>query len=136
MADPEYQAQQEAKRIERNKKNMERYYKNHIPIAELEELAKTDPEAAETLRIRRETQAEKNRQNKQRREERMAQDPEYAAKIWLDVPSQPESIPQSVAEYDELKEEPRRYGPPQKSKLNAQTRKHPETLRKAGPYGS
>ena len=58
-ADPEYQAQQEAKRIERNKKNMERYYKNHIPIAELEEKAKTDPVAAEILRIRREKQAEK-----------------------------------------------------------------------------
>ena len=78
-ADPEYQAQQEAKRIERNRQNMERYYKKRVTIAELEERAKTDPAAAEELRIRREQQAEKNRLNKQRREERMARDPEYAA---------------------------------------------------------
>ena len=104
-ADPEYQAQQEAKRIERNKKNMERYYKNHIPIAELEELAKTDPEAAETLRIRRETQAEKNRQNKQRREERMAKDPEYAAKILAGrAESTRKHTAKRKAEFDELKE--------------------------------
>ena len=104
-ADPEYQAQQEAKRIERNKKNMERYYKNHIPIAELEELAKTDPKAAETLRIRRETQAEKNRQNKQRREERMAQDPEYAARILAGrAESTRKHTAKRKAEFDELKE--------------------------------
>jgi site-specific DNA recombinase len=104
-ADPEYQAQQEAKRIERNKKNMERYYKNHIPIAELEELAKTDPEAAETLRIRRETQAEKNRQNKQRREERMARDPEYAARILAGrAESTKKHTAKRKAEFDELKE--------------------------------
>lgn len=104
-ADPEYQAQQEAKRIERNKKNMERYYKNHIPIAELEELAKTDPEAAETLRIRRETQAEKNRQNKQRREERMARDPEYAARILAGrAESTKKNTAKRKAEFDELKE--------------------------------
>ena len=104
-ADPEYQAQQEAKRIERNKKNMERYYKNHIPIAELEEMAKTDPEAAETLRIRRETQAEKNRQNKQRREERMAQDPEYAARILAGrAESTKKHTAKRKAEFDELKE--------------------------------
>lgn len=78
-ADPEYQAKKEAQRIERNRKNNERYHRNHVPIAELEELAKTDPQAAEDLRIRREKQAEQNRRNKQRREERMAQDPEYAA---------------------------------------------------------
>ena len=104
-ADPEYQAQKEAKRIERNRKNMERYYKNHIPIAELEELAKTDPEAAETLRIRRETQAEKNRQNKQRREERMAQDPEYAARILAGrAESTKKHTAKRKAEFDELKE--------------------------------
>lgn len=104
-ADPEYQAQQEVKRIERNKKNIERYYKNHIPIVELEELAKSDPEAAETLRIRRETQAEKNRQNKQRREERMAQDPEYAARILAGrAESTKKHTAKRKAEFDELKE--------------------------------
>ena len=104
-ADPEYQAQKEAKRIERNRKNMERYYKNHIPIAELEELAKTDPAMAEELRIRREKQAEKNRQNKQRREERMAADPEYAAKILAGrAESTRKRTAKRKAEYDELKE--------------------------------
>ena len=104
-ADPEYQAQQEAKRIERNKKSMERYYKNHIPIAQLEEMAKTDPAAAETLRIRRETPAEKNRQNKQRREERMAQDPEYAAKILAGrAESTRKHTAKRKAALDELKE--------------------------------
>lgn len=43
--------------------------------------AETDPQAAEELRLRREKQAEKNRLNKKRREERMAQDPEYAEEI-------------------------------------------------------
>lgn len=78
-ADPEYQAQQEAKRIERNKKNNERYHRNKVPITELAERAKSDPEAAKELQVRREKEAEKNRLNKQRREERIAQDPEYAA---------------------------------------------------------
>lgn len=80
-ADPEYQAQQEARRIERNKKNMERYYKKCIPIAELEKLAKTDPKMAEILAQRRAKQAEKNRENVRRRQERMEKDPEYAALV-------------------------------------------------------
>lgn len=79
--DPQAQAKKEAKRIERNKKNMERYHRNHVPIEELEKRAETDPQAAEELRIRRETQAEKNRKYKARREERMAQDPAYAEEI-------------------------------------------------------
>ena len=78
-ADPEYQVQQEAKRKERNKKSNERYHRKKVTIAELEEQAKTDPKAAEELKVRREVQAEKNRLNKQRREEKAAQDPEYAA---------------------------------------------------------
>jgi len=77
-ADPEYQAQQEAKRIERNKKNLERYYKKQIPIAELEKLAETDPKMAEVLAERRAKQAVKNRENVRRRLERMERDPEYA----------------------------------------------------------
>ena len=72
-ADPEYQAMKEAQRIERERK--------HMPISELEKLAKKDPDAAEILLARREKQAEKNRLNKERREERMAHDPEYAALI-------------------------------------------------------
>ena len=66
--DPQAQAKKEAKRIERNKKNMERYYRNRVPIGELEKRAETDPQAAEELRIRRETEAEHNRKNKERRE--------------------------------------------------------------------
>jgi hypothetical protein len=50
-------------------------------MAELVEKAKTDPVAAESLRIRREKQAERNRLSRQRREERMAHDPEYAALV-------------------------------------------------------
>ncbi|MBR0411713.1 MAG: recombinase family protein [Eubacterium sp.] len=80
-ADPEYQAQQEAKRIERNRKNLERYYRKKILRSQLVELAKTDPEAEKQLKIIREKEAEKNRKNKERREQRMAQDPEYAEKI-------------------------------------------------------
>lgn len=80
-ADPEYQAKKEAKRIERNKKNNDRYHRKHIPIGELEKMAETDPQAAEELKKRRETQAEKNRQNKAKRKERMAQNPEYAEEI-------------------------------------------------------
>lgn len=80
-ADPEYQAQQEAKRIERNKKNMERYYKKRIPIAELEELAKSDPKMAEILADRRAKTAEINREKLRRQQERMEKDPEYAALV-------------------------------------------------------
>lgn len=80
-ADPEYRAMQEKKRMEEYSKNMERYYQNKIPMAELVEKAKTDPVAAESLRIRREKQAERNRLSRQRREERMAHDPEYAALV-------------------------------------------------------
>ena len=80
-ADPEYQAQQKAKREERKRKSNERYHRNYVPIAELEVRAETDPQVAEELRLRREKQAEKNRKNKQRREERMVQDPEYAEEI-------------------------------------------------------
>ena len=79
--DPQAEAKKEAKRIERNKKSMERYYRNRVPIAELERRAETDPQAAEELRIRRETEAEHNRRNKARREERMAQDPAYGEEI-------------------------------------------------------
>ena len=79
--DPQAQAKKEAKRIERNKKNMERYYRNRVPIRELEKRAETDPQAAEELRTRRETEAEHNRKNKERRETRMAQDPVYAEEI-------------------------------------------------------
>lgn len=80
-ADPEYQAQQKAKCEERKRKSNDRYHRNYVPIAELEMRAETDPQAAEELRLRREKQAEKNRLNKKRREERMAQDPEYAEEI-------------------------------------------------------
>ena len=78
-ADPEYQAKMEARRIEREKKSLESYYRNRMPIAELEVLAKTDPKIAEVLQARREKQAEKNRMYKERCEEKMAHDPEYAA---------------------------------------------------------
>lgn len=80
-ADPEYQAQQKTKREERKRKSKERYHSNYVPIAELEMRAESDPQADEELRLRREKQAEKNRKNKQRREERMVEDPEYAEEI-------------------------------------------------------
>ena len=77
-ADPEYQALQEARRIERDRIHL---HSNYITIAELKERAKTDPEAAEALIERRKRQAEKNALNKQRLLERMAEDPEYAAQL-------------------------------------------------------
>ena len=79
--DPEYREEQDAKRIERNKKNIEHYHQTKIPRAELVERAETDPEAAKELRIIREKEAEKNRQRKERQAERMVQDPEYAEKV-------------------------------------------------------
>lgn len=101
-ADPEYQARKEARRLERNRQNNERYHRNKIPIRELEELAKTDPLAAETLKERREKQAEKNRRNKLRREERMAKDPEYAAEIQR---KQAERIKKQVARRKAMRED-------------------------------
>ena len=72
-ADPEYQAKKAQKERQHELKTM--------MIAELEELAKTQPDAAEMLNKRRGESAEMNRQNKQRREERISQDQEYADKI-------------------------------------------------------
>ena len=77
-ADPEYQARQEARRLEREKAHL---YSNSITVAELEERAKTDPEATKALEIKRKKQAEKNEFYKQRRLEKMANDPEYAAQV-------------------------------------------------------
>ena len=72
-ADPEYQAKKAQKERQHELKTM--------MIAELEELAKTQPDAAEMLNKRRGESAEMNRQNKQRREERISQDQEYADRI-------------------------------------------------------
>jgi len=72
--DPDYQAA----KAEKARKAQERHKRTYVTIAELEERAKTDPDAAEELRIRREEQAAHNQRTIQRRKERMAQDPEYA----------------------------------------------------------
>ena len=48
-------------------------------VAELEELAKTDPEAEEVLRKKRERTAKQNKKAAERRKERILSDPEYAA---------------------------------------------------------
>jgi len=79
-ADPAYQeqlAEKAAKKAAREKLA----YLRKITIAELEELAEADPEAAEVLQTRRAKTAEKNRKVIERREARMAEDPEYAAQV-------------------------------------------------------
>ncbi len=77
-ADPEYQAQKEAKRLEREKAHL---YCDAITVAELEERAKTDPEAAKALVEKRRKTAESHAKYMKRRSERMAHDPEYAALV-------------------------------------------------------
>jgi len=77
-ADPEYQAQREAKRLEREKA---RLYSDAITVAELKERAKTDPEAAKALVEKRKKQKEAHERSRQRREEKMANDPEFAALV-------------------------------------------------------
>lgn len=77
-ADPEYQAQREAKRLEREKAHL---YCDAITVAELKERAKTDPEAAKALVEKRRKMAESHARYLQRREEKMANDPEFAALV-------------------------------------------------------
>ena len=77
-ADPAYQAEQ-AEKAARKAAREKLAYLRRIKIAELEELAKTDPEAAEVLQTRREKAAIKNQKAKAQREARLASDPEYAA---------------------------------------------------------
>ena len=77
-ADPAYQAEQ-AEKAARKAAREKLAYLRRIKIAELEELAKTDPEAAEVLKDRREKAAIKNQKAKAQREARLAFDPEYAA---------------------------------------------------------
>ncbi len=78
MADPAYQAEQ-AEKAARKAAREKLAYLRRIKIAELEELAKTDPEAAEVLQDRREKAAIKNQKAKTQREARLESDPEYAA---------------------------------------------------------
>ena len=77
-ANPEYQAQKEAQRLEREKAHL---YCDAITVAELEERAKTDPEAAKALVEKRRKNAESHERYMQRRAEKMAKDPEYAALV-------------------------------------------------------
>ena len=77
-SDPEYQALQEARRIEKDRIHL---HSCSITVAELKERAKTDPEAAIALAEKRRKQAAKNKLNKQKMMERMSQDPEYAAQV-------------------------------------------------------
>lgn len=79
-ADPAYQAQLAEKAAKKAAREKLAYLRK-ITIAELEELAKADPEAVEVLQTRRQKTAEKNRRVIERREARMAADPEYAAEV-------------------------------------------------------
>ena len=79
-ADPAYQAQLAEKAAKKAAREKLAYLRK-ITIAELEELAQSDPEAAEVLQTRRQKTAEKNRKVIERREARMAADLEYAAEV-------------------------------------------------------
>ncbi len=79
-ADPAYQAQLAEKAAKKAAREKLAYLRK-ITIAELEELAQSDPEAEEVLQTRRQKTAEKNRKVIERREARMATDPEYAAEV-------------------------------------------------------
>ncbi len=81
-ASPEYQAML-AEKAAKKEQYQRRVRFNKLPIAELEEIAKTDEYAAEILLKRRTQAAEKNRRVKEKRKERIASDPEYAA-IWAE----------------------------------------------------
>lgn len=86
-ADPEHIRQmEEAERIKQEKmleadrKRKERANKKaKLTRAELKERAKTDPEAAKEWEALKAKEAEARQRKKQREEERMASDPEYAA---------------------------------------------------------
>lgn len=77
---PAYQAQLAEKAAKKAAREKLAYLRK-ITIAELEELAQSDPEAEEVLQTRRQKTAEKNRKVIERREARMATDPEYAAEV-------------------------------------------------------
>ena len=79
-ADPAYQAQLAEKAAKKAAREKLAYLRK-ITIAELEELAQSDPEAEEVLQTKRQKTAEKNRKVIERREARMATDPEYAAEV-------------------------------------------------------
>lgn len=53
---------------------------NKMKIVDLEKIAETDSEAAEILNHRRELQKAKNLRNKEKRKQRLKEDPEYAAR--------------------------------------------------------
>ncbi|MGO4972799.1 hypothetical protein ACTQ56_12625 [[Clostridium] aminophilum] len=104
---------------------MERYYKNHIPIAELEELAEIDPEAAETLQARID---HKNEWTKQHRAELVTQaetDPEAAVKLADIKARQTQATLRSKAKQRELA----KTDPVIAAKLEAQHQHHIEYLR-------
>ena len=86
-ADPEYVRQMDEKErakqekmLETERKRMERANKKaKLTRAELKEKAKTDPEAAKEWAALKAKEAEARQRKKEREEERMASDPEYAA---------------------------------------------------------
>ena len=86
-ADPEYIRQMDEKErakqekmLETERKRMERASKKaKLTRAELKEKAKTDPEAAKEWEALKAKEAEARQRKKEREEERMASDPEYAA---------------------------------------------------------
>ena len=88
-ASPEYiKAMEEKERLkaekmlEKDRKRMERMTKKKKETrTELVARAKTDPEAAEQLAELRKAEAEARKRKKESEEKRMAEDPEYAAKV-------------------------------------------------------
>ena len=88
-ADPEYIRQTEEKErmkqekmLEADRKRMERANnKKKLTRTELKEMAKTDPEAAKQWEALKAKEAEARQRKKERQEERMAADPEYAAMV-------------------------------------------------------
>lgn len=86
-ADPEYVRQMDEKErakqekmLETERKRMERANKKaKLTRAELKEKAKTDPEAAKEWETLKAKEAAARQRKKEREEERMASDPEYAA---------------------------------------------------------
>lgn len=88
-ADPEYIRQTEEKEhmkqekmLEADRKRMERANnKKRLTRTELKEKAKTDPEAVKQWEALKAKEAEARQRKKERQEERMAADPEYAAMV-------------------------------------------------------
>ena len=76
--DPAYQAEQAEREVKKAARERLAYFRK-IKICELEVIARTDAEAAEVLKTRREKTAVKNSKAAEKRKAKMASDPEFAA---------------------------------------------------------